>query len=363
MVRDGHWRAESEEEQKGAWEEAVRLRERMFWARQGGGVIPSLVKQGTPSNSNLKSARQSLESIPEQESPARKASQAVQAVQAETNQEPVKVTERELQPTEENEKPGPDEKLLDVFKSHRQSMSLGGNLVQGPTEPPAETVLPEVVEPQEIPSAVSGSENVEAQEPVDEIVVDAAEPEVETQQPASTEAQDITIHPQPAVEEGGPETVTEQTPVNVTESVAAQSVLPDEPQAVETNTPLGAATSEQPDTTLDASIEPVTAKEEDSAVTADEETTKDAPIAVEETSNEPVTVDEDPAKDAPIPIEETSDQSVAVEAPSTPVEAPSTPVETSSTLQAPSRPTERRGSSVLARVRAMESPKPPGSFD
>ena len=191
----------------------------------------------------------------------------------------------------------------------------------------------------------------------------APEPEIETQEPASTEAQDITIHPQPAVEEGGPETVTEETPVTVTESVAAQSVLPDEPEAVETNTLPGAATSEQPDTTADASIEPVTAKEEDSAATVDEESTKDAPIAVEETSTEPVTVDEEPAKDAPVPIEETPAQSVAVETPSTPVEAPSTPGEAPSTLQAPSRPTERRGSSVLARVRAMESPKPPGSFD
>jgi hypothetical protein len=364
MVRDGHWRAESEEEQKGAWEEAVRLRERMFWARQGGGVIPSLVKQGTPSTANLKSARQSLESIPEQESPARKASQAVQAVQAETVQEPVKVTERELVPTEENEKPGPDEKLLDVFKSHRQSMSLGGNLVQALTETPAETVLPEVVEPQEIPSAVSGSENVEVQEPAHETAAVAPEPEIEMQEPASTEAeaQDITIHPQPAVEEGGPETVTEQTPVTVTESVAAQSVLPEEPEAIENTLP-GAATSEQPDSTADESIEPVTAKEEGSAVAVDEESAKDAPIAVEEPSNEPVTVDEESAKDAPVPIEETSAQPVAVEAPSTPVEAPSTPVETPSTLQAPTRPTERRGSSVLARVRAMESPKPPGSFD
>ncbi|EMC98555.1 hypothetical protein BAUCODRAFT_66175, partial [Baudoinia panamericana UAMH 10762] len=41
MVRDGHWRCESEEDDRGAWEEAVRLRERMFWARLGGGVVPT----------------------------------------------------------------------------------------------------------------------------------------------------------------------------------------------------------------------------------------------------------------------------------------------------------------------------------
>ena len=363
MVRDGHWRAESEDEQKGAWEEAVRLRERMFWARQGGGVVPCLVKQGTPSNSNIKSARQSLESIPEQESPARKASQAVQAVQAETAQGPVQVTERELFSTEENEKPGPDEKLLDVLKTHRQSMSLGGNLVQAPAASPAETVLPEVVEPQETPSAVSDSEDVEVPEPVQETAVVASEPEIETQEPASTEAQDITIHPQPAVEEGGPETVTEQTPITVTEPGLSPSVLPGEPEASEINTLPGAATSEQPDNTVDAPIERATADQEESAVTVDEEPAKDAPIPVEEASAEPIAVDEEPAKDAPTAVEESPAESVTVEAPSTPVEAPSTPVETPSTLAAPGRPTERRGSSVLARVRAMESPKPPGSFD
>lgn len=41
MVRDGVWRAEGEAGEKGAWEEAVRLRERMFWARIGGGVVPA----------------------------------------------------------------------------------------------------------------------------------------------------------------------------------------------------------------------------------------------------------------------------------------------------------------------------------
>ncbi|KAF2773851.1 hypothetical protein EJ03DRAFT_263712, partial [Teratosphaeria nubilosa] len=42
MVRDGHWKADSDEDKHSAWEEAVRLRERMFWARLGGGVTPTL---------------------------------------------------------------------------------------------------------------------------------------------------------------------------------------------------------------------------------------------------------------------------------------------------------------------------------
>jgi hypothetical protein len=43
MVAAGHWRAETEDEKKSAWEESVRLRERMFWSRIGGGVVPAFV--------------------------------------------------------------------------------------------------------------------------------------------------------------------------------------------------------------------------------------------------------------------------------------------------------------------------------
>jgi hypothetical protein len=40
MLKDGHWKCEDEEAEKHAWVESVRLREQMFWARMGGGVIP-----------------------------------------------------------------------------------------------------------------------------------------------------------------------------------------------------------------------------------------------------------------------------------------------------------------------------------
>jgi hypothetical protein len=43
MVRDGHWRADTEEEINAAWEESVKLRERMFWQRIGGGVVPAYI--------------------------------------------------------------------------------------------------------------------------------------------------------------------------------------------------------------------------------------------------------------------------------------------------------------------------------
>ncbi|KAL5604393.1 uncharacterized protein BROUX77_004579 [Berkeleyomyces rouxiae] len=40
ILKDGHWRAEDTDDEKAAWEESVRLREHMFWARIGGGVVP-----------------------------------------------------------------------------------------------------------------------------------------------------------------------------------------------------------------------------------------------------------------------------------------------------------------------------------
>ncbi|CZT14729.1 uncharacterized protein RCC_12038 [Ramularia collo-cygni] len=65
MVRDGLWRCDSEEDQRCAWEESVRLRERMFWARLGGGVVP-VQGRATPLAST---ERTSLERIPEKTMP------------------------------------------------------------------------------------------------------------------------------------------------------------------------------------------------------------------------------------------------------------------------------------------------------
>lgn len=43
IVKDGHWRVGGGEEEdvRSGWEESVRLREQMFWARIGGGVVPA----------------------------------------------------------------------------------------------------------------------------------------------------------------------------------------------------------------------------------------------------------------------------------------------------------------------------------
>lgn len=44
MLKDGHWRADDDEAEFQAWEECVKLRERMFWARIGGGVVPTVLR-------------------------------------------------------------------------------------------------------------------------------------------------------------------------------------------------------------------------------------------------------------------------------------------------------------------------------
>ncbi|KAG5954591.1 hypothetical protein E4U57_004321 [Claviceps arundinis] len=40
VVKDGHWRADDEDPERAAWVESVKLRDQMFWARMGGGVVP-----------------------------------------------------------------------------------------------------------------------------------------------------------------------------------------------------------------------------------------------------------------------------------------------------------------------------------
>jgi hypothetical protein len=62
MIRDGHWRAETDEEIKTAWEESVRLRERMFWQRVGGGVVPNYLQSPTFSKVPGRNSEENLRS-------------------------------------------------------------------------------------------------------------------------------------------------------------------------------------------------------------------------------------------------------------------------------------------------------------
>ncbi|KAL4970012.1 guanine nucleotide exchange factor SEC2 [Aspergillus stella-maris] len=48
LILDGHIHAEELDELQEAWEETVRLRERMFWSRIGGGIVPMFAQTSAP---------------------------------------------------------------------------------------------------------------------------------------------------------------------------------------------------------------------------------------------------------------------------------------------------------------------------
>jgi hypothetical protein len=50
-LKEGMWKCENEGDEKHAWEESVKLRERMFWCRIGGGVIPAFAQKESARNS------------------------------------------------------------------------------------------------------------------------------------------------------------------------------------------------------------------------------------------------------------------------------------------------------------------------
>lgn len=43
LLVDGHVRIDDEMHERDVWEEIVRLRERMFWAKVGAGVVPAIL--------------------------------------------------------------------------------------------------------------------------------------------------------------------------------------------------------------------------------------------------------------------------------------------------------------------------------
>lgn len=50
-LKEGMWKCDNEGDEKHAWEECVKLRERMFWCRIGGGVIPAFINRESARNS------------------------------------------------------------------------------------------------------------------------------------------------------------------------------------------------------------------------------------------------------------------------------------------------------------------------
>ncbi len=63
MVKDGHWRTDGAQAEVAAWEESVRLRERMFWARIGGGVVPASTRARDTPRSSVEEAEIQTDSV------------------------------------------------------------------------------------------------------------------------------------------------------------------------------------------------------------------------------------------------------------------------------------------------------------
>ena len=91
MIKDGYWRTDGAQAEATAWEESVRLRERMFWSRIGGGVVPAFLRarEDTPRTSveDEKSSSVSADSqtsLGSQDTKFEKPSLTVQEIRTET---------------------------------------------------------------------------------------------------------------------------------------------------------------------------------------------------------------------------------------------------------------------------------------
>lgn len=108
LIKDGHIHADDPEEEKEAWEETIRLRERMFWSRIGGGVIPSFVQ------SKESEKMSSVEESPSQKDAVRNSSEQAPPPISKTESPPEDQT---LQVTE------------DPFKSDAKRVSIGSTVM------------------------------------------------------------------------------------------------------------------------------------------------------------------------------------------------------------------------------------------
>lgn len=212
MVNQGHWRAENEVELKGAWEEAIRLRERMFWARIGGGVVPNVVHRSSPSVA-ARSARASLDSIPERKRDEKRESVAaaelkdgvVKDVEAGTvllDGEGGESDKKPEAPAEEKKVDEPAEKLRNIVQTHRKSLSMGRAVVGAPvpTDVPA---VPATTDSLAAPAAAEAPAQA-AELPVAEPVEDKAEAKVDLNTTASDAAEPTPLSEEPPAEPATP---------------------------------------------------------------------------------------------------------------------------------------------------------------
>ncbi|OTA08854.1 Guanyl-nucleotide exchange factor Sec2 [Trichoderma parareesei] len=112
MVKDGYWRADDEENEKAAWEESVRLREQMFWARLGGGVVPVSHGETHPeaTHSRQPSQERVVDAQPDVATGPVADASADKGEAASADKEEPSTTEKEEPSTTEKEEPSTTEK-------------------------------------------------------------------------------------------------------------------------------------------------------------------------------------------------------------------------------------------------------------
>ncbi|EON66210.1 hypothetical protein W97_05603 [Coniosporium apollinis CBS 100218] len=147
MVWAGHWRAETEEEVKSGWEESVRLRERMFWARLGGGVVPAFLQvKDSPSSpiKGQKSVERASEDTETGQEPGREKEVAADPFKSEGGLKRVSIgktviSNPELGLTADEERKIEEEAAQQLQDDMRRSLEIKPQVSQAvpPTEPQA----------------------------------------------------------------------------------------------------------------------------------------------------------------------------------------------------------------------------------
>lgn len=217
IIKDGHWRTDDEDAEKAAWEESVRLRENMFWARIGGGVRP--VSQGfhghshsiekSPRLSQEESSRQGKDMIVAAEEPA-----AVQDEMRVSSPEGEDKTEEFSTPAETTPQPTPAPESSGL----EDKVDTVDDKTAVVHDQPAVEVeqIPEVEKPVEDELAVEDDQTVEDEQPAEDDEAAEVDQAADVDQPAEDE-QPAELE-QPAVSE---QPVQDEQPVEVQEPAEA----------------------------------------------------------------------------------------------------------------------------------------------
>ncbi|RMY29914.1 hypothetical protein D0865_15393 [Hortaea werneckii] len=369
MVRDGHWRCESEEDARGAWEEATRLRERMFWARLGGGVVPAVAGRGvvaasvagvsedggggggaSPSTTPAgKSGRQSLESIPERRVGMTGGSQRAGGAGEEGRQD------QDAVPVVEAKADVPELVQPTPQHSRRRSSAAAAAADQNPARPSPVVLATSTPDASPQPAEDVANTDGQAQDGGDKSSAETL-PQV-APEPTS----------QPQVD-GAVEQTHEQQPPQPAPNDTEESSSADK-EALRENEPLTAPPPESPHPDATAEGTP----HEEASKDVDEEPAPSQPSIVDHQNDDDEQVSAPPPAGATDAVQDLppATQTARADDAAAPVSPPSPPAAAAATAEVatetetetpdvpiinePTKPEPRRPSGVMARVKAMEA--------